>query len=262
MRQFVAILLASHLLAHSFGTKENISFDQQEAAAQRDISSSELARADQLQAEVVRFFKEKQYEKAQALANQILEIREKSLGPDHPMVAVSLQNIAEILIARKKLKEAADVYRRCLTIYEKTSDVNNPQLIDSIGRYMCLLTTLGKRDEITDVRKRLFKLENGFDESVSGSGQTSKEFFQGRALRLPKPDYPEEAKLNRISGSVVMKVKVNEAGEVIELKSLCGPLIFVRGSEASVWKARFEPAVINGRRVQFTSTIIYRFYAE
>jgi TonB family protein len=262
MQQYLAVLLACHLVAHSFGMTENNSSNQQEAAAQRDIPSPELSKVDQLQAEVVRLFKEKQYDKALVLANQILEIREKILGPDHLMVAFSLQDIAEILVARKKLKEAAEAYRRCLTIYEKATGVNNPQLNDSIGRYICLLTMMGKSDEITDVRTRLFKLENGFDESVSGSGQSSKKFFQGRAVSLPKPDYPEEAKWSRISGSVVMKVKVNEAGEVMELKALCGPRVLVKGSETAVWKARFEPAVINGQRVQFTSTIIYKFYDE
>jgi TonB family protein len=124
-----------------------------------------------------------------------------------------------------------------------------------------LLTTIGRSDEIEDVRKSLFKLENGFDESVSVSGQSSNlsGSLQGRALSLPRPDYSAEARADRASGSVVMKVRVSEAGQVIELKSICGHPLLIKGSEPAVSRARFEPAVINGQPVQFTSTVIYNF---
>lgn len=218
MKLFLAMLVACPLVAHTLATTESILANRQEAASQSGSPSQELSKADQLHAEVVKLFAEKEYDKALVLAKQVLEIREKTLGPDHLMVAVSLQNVAELLIAKKKQKEAADVYRRSLTIYEKGSSRNDPKLIESLGRYICLLTTIGRSDEIKDVRKRLFKLENGFDESLSDSGQSSKVdgSMQGRALTLPKPDYSSEARTNRLSGSVVMKVRVNEAGKVID----------------------------------------------
>lgn len=261
MKLFLAMLVACPLVAHTLAITESIFSNRQEAAPQSGSSSQELSKADQLHAEVVKLFAEKEYDKALVLAKQVLEIREKTLGPDHLMIALSLQNVAELLIAKKKQKEAADVYRRSLTIYEKASSGNDPKLIESLGRYICLLTTIGRSDEIKDVRKRLFKLENGFDESMSVSGQSSKVdgSMQGRALSLPKPDYSAEARTNRLSGSVVMKVRVNEAGKVIELKSLCGHPFLVKGSEPAVWRARFEPAVIKGQPVQFTSTVIYNF---
>ena len=59
-----------------------------------------------------------------------------------------------------------------------------------------------------------------------------------------------------------MKIRVDEAGKVSELKSLCGHPLLVKGSEPAVWRARFQPAVINGRPVQFISTIIYNFVHE
>jgi len=261
MKLFLAMVVACPLVAHTLWMTESIFANQQEVASQSGSPSQELSKADQLNAEVVKLFAEKEYDKALILAKQVLEIREKILGPNHLMVALSLQNVAELLIAKKKQKEAADVYRRSLTIYEKASSGNDPKLIESLGRYICLLTTMGRSDEIKDVRISLFKLENGFDESLSVSGQSSKlsGSMQGRALSLPRPDYPAEARANRVSGSVVMKVRVNEAGQVIELKSICGHPLLIKGSEPAVWRARFEPAVIKGQPVQFTSTVIYNF---
>jgi TonB family protein len=251
-------------MASPVGITERVFSNQQKVASQGGSSSQELSTADQLQAEVVRLFAEKEYDKALVLAKQVLEIRERILGPDHLAVAPSLQNVAELLIAKKKHKEAADVYRRSLIIYEKASSVNDPKVIESFGRYICLLTTIGRKDEIVDVRKRLFKLENGFDESVGVSGQGSKVdgIMQGRALSLPHPEYSAEARANRVSGSVVMKVRVNEVGKVIELKSICGHPLLVKASESAVWRARFEPAVIKGQPVPFTSTVIYNFIQQ
>ncbi len=260
MKLFLAMLVACLLVAHTLGMTEKVVANRQDAS-QSSSPSQELSKADQLHAEVVKLFAEQEYDKALVLAKQILEIREKILGPDHLMVALSLQNVAELLIAKRKQKEAADVYRRSLSIYEKASRGNDPKVIESFGRYICLLTTMGRTDEIKEVRKSLFKLENGFDESVSVSGQSSKlsGSMQGRALSLPRPDYSAEARANRVSGSVVMKVRVNEAGHVIELRSICGHPLLIKGSESAVWRARFEPAVIKGQPVQFTSTVIYNF---
>jgi tetratricopeptide (TPR) repeat protein len=264
MKLFIAMLVACPLVAHTLGMTEGIFANQQGAVSQSGSPSEELSKADQLNAEVVKLFAEKEYDKAMVLAQQVLEIREKIFGPDHLMVALSLQNVAELLIAKKKQKEAADVYRRSLTIYEKASGGNDPKLIESLGRYICLLATIGRSDERKDVQKRLFKLENGFDESIGASMQSSKmdERMQGRAVSLPRPDYAVEARASRVSGSVVMKVKVNELGKVIDVKSICGHPLLVKGSEAAIWRARFEPAVVKGQPVQFTSNVIYSFIVQ
>lgn len=264
MKLFLAMFAACLLGAHTQGMIESTFANRQEPTLQTGGPAEQLSKADQLHAEVVKLFAEQDYDKGLILAKQALEIREKVLGPHHLTVALSLRNIAELLIAKRKPREAADFYRRSLIIYEKASSGNDPQLIESLGRYICLLTTIGKSDEIRDVQKRLFKLENGFDESISVSGQSSKENgkIQGRALALPKPDYPAEAKATRLSGSVVMKIRVDEAGKVIELKTLCGHPLLVKGSEPAIWRARFEPAVINGRPLQFISIIIYSFVAR
>lgn len=261
MKLFLAMLLACSWGAHTQGITVSIFANRQEAASQTSSASEQLSKAEQLQVELVKLFIKQEYDKGLVLAKQILEIREKVLGPDHQMVALSFQNIAELLVAKKKLKEAADFYRRSLAIYEKASRGNEPILIEALGRYICLLTTIETRDEIKDARKRLFKVENGFDEFTGVSEENSKvdAGTQGRALSLPRPDYSAEARANRISGSVVMKIRVDETGKVIEVKSLCGHPLLVRGSEPAVWRARFEPAVINGRPVKFVSTIIYKF---
>ena len=51
-----------------------------------------------------------------------LEMREHILGPNHPLVAASLDNLAEALIQQHRLDQAETLYRRSLSILETQSD--------------------------------------------------------------------------------------------------------------------------------------------
>jgi tetratricopeptide (TPR) repeat protein len=55
-----------------------------------------------------------------------LEIAEKQLGPDHPHVATSLNNLAALLEAQGKYAEAEPLYRRAIAICEKTLGPEHP----------------------------------------------------------------------------------------------------------------------------------------
>lgn len=266
MKLYLAILIACLLVAHTLGASASVSANEQETTKESGLQSQELARAEQLNAQVIKLFSEKKYDEALPLAKQVLEIREKALGPDHLLVALALQNVVELFIAKRKQKEAVEFYHRLLTVHEKSRGANAPQPIGLLERYLCLLTTGGTSDEIASVRKRLFTLENHFDEDEStdssGKSSTVGKVMAGRALSLPKPYYSAEARDKRISGSVVMKVKVDETGKVIGLKTLCGHPLLAKGSEPAVWDARFAPAVIAGQPVKFTSIVIYNFIRQ
>ena len=52
------------------------------------------------------------------LMQRALTIAEASYGPDHPNVATSLNNLAQLLQDTKRLAEAEPLYRRALAIDE------------------------------------------------------------------------------------------------------------------------------------------------
>lgn len=60
--------------------------------------------------------------RATPLLESGLEIRERILGSNHPLVAASLDNLADTLIQRNKLDQAEAVYLRSLSILESQSD--------------------------------------------------------------------------------------------------------------------------------------------
>src|SRR5262249_36931015 len=126
---------------------------------------------------------------AEPLARRSLEIREKALGPDHPIVASSLDTLAEVLchlgrhdqaepLARRspairekdprrdpperadslgprgKDHEAEAVYKRALAIREKALPADHPALIDLLDRFAALLRKAGRAAEADAIDAR------------------------------------------------------------------------------------------------------------
>jgi adhesin HecA-like repeat protein len=66
------------------------------------------------------------YAEAEPLYTRALEIREKSLGKDHPNVAASLNNLAGLYDAQGRYDEAEPLYKRALEILEKSLGEKHP----------------------------------------------------------------------------------------------------------------------------------------
>lgn len=77
------------------------------------------------------------------------------------------------------------------------------------------------------------------------------------------PGYPPEAKLRRVSGAVVVKVRIDAQGRVIRAHDMCqGPPLLRPGALESARNATFAPATINGKAVETDGVIGYRFVAQ
>ena len=68
-----------------------------------------------------------------------LAIDEKSFGPDHPNVAMSLNNLAVLLQATNRLAEAEPLMRRALAINEKSLGPEHPDVANSLNNLALLL---------------------------------------------------------------------------------------------------------------------------
>jgi periplasmic protein TonB len=73
-----------------------------------------------------------------------------------------------------------------------------------------------------------------------------------RALYPIEPDYPEEAERQRLSGSVRLRLKLEESGQVseIEVVEANPPGFFDESAREAFRNARFSPAQKNGRPVR------------
>jgi TonB family protein len=225
--------------------------------------AQQSSEADQLDAQVAALYKQGQFDKAIPLAQRELALREKASGADDPSVGDVSRNLAELFFAKGKTKEANQAYGRFLQIYEKAFGTDSPRLVDALYRYVALLTISGQRAEAVDVQKRVFRLENGFDFDQLAT-QKSKNLVQGGLMAGlmtigQAPVYTQEAKNGGVFGSVLMKITVDEKGQLTSFNVLSGHPLLNTTAEQAARRSTFAPARREGMPVAVTGILIYKF---
>lgn len=83
----------------------------------------------------------------------------------------------------------------------------------------------------------------------------------GKAVSLPKPEYPPEARKLNLVGKVDVKVVINESGHVISAKSIGGieNQQIRKVCEEAAMKAEFSPTILSGKPVKVIGVIVYNF---
>lgn len=195
--------------------------------------------------------------KAEELYQQALTAREKSFGPEDRRVAHSLFALGEFYRSKKDFERAAPIYKRALAIYGKLSGIKSADFERTSDGFICLVFENDKQDinlrELTEIRKRL----------APSSSDSDIPNLNGRALTMPKPLYPREARERRLSGIVVVKVTVDENGEVISARDLCqGPPYLSEASVNAARLARFAPTLDAGKPVKVTGVMRYKYVAQ
>jgi len=71
------------------------------------------------------------YADAEPLYKRSLAIWEKALGPDHPEVGTSLNNLADLYRDQGRYADAEPLYKRSQAIYEKTLGLDHPYVAQS-----------------------------------------------------------------------------------------------------------------------------------
>ena len=122
---------------------------------------------------------------------------------------------------------------------------------------------------------------------ISVHAQTPKEIkggiLNGKATNLPKPEYPEAAKIAGLEGVVYVNVVIDEGGNVvsaiaddqvrkvykpgengqkIEEEQPAADLLLRNAAEQAAWNAKFSPTMLNRVPVRVTGTIVYNFVAS
>jgi tetratricopeptide (TPR) repeat protein len=83
------------------------------------------------------------YAQARPLFERALAIREKALGPDHPDVAASLNNLAGLMQEQGDFTDALPLFERALAIREKALGPTHPNVASSLNNLARLLQTKG-----------------------------------------------------------------------------------------------------------------------
>ncbi|HMF56111.1 MAG TPA: TonB family protein [Pyrinomonadaceae bacterium] len=93
-------------------------------------------------------------------------------------------------------------------------------------------------------------------------GPISGGVLNGRAISLPKPPYPPIARAAHAEGQVIVKVVIDEDGNVISAQALSGHPLLRAAAVDAARHARFAPTQLSGQPVKVSGTIIYNFVAQ
>jgi TonB family protein len=83
--------------------------------------------------------------------------------------------------------------------------------------------------------------------------------LNGKALVLPKPNYPQTARSSRASGIVIVEVVIDESGKVVSAKATSGHTLLRQAAVQAAQGARFSPTLLSGRPVKIAGEINYNF---
>ena len=81
-------------------------------------------------------------------------IREKALGPEHPDVATSLNNLAVLYRAQGQYAEAEPLYQRALAIRKRVLGPEHPKVATCLENYAILLRNMGRPEEAAPLEAR------------------------------------------------------------------------------------------------------------
>ena len=198
------------------------------------------------------------FSKSEAAYKRALSIREKAFGQNHTEFATSLYSLAEFYRFTGKFEKAQPLYEQAAILRRKLLGPGHPEYLKAKDRYFCLAYATREANREKTLKDFEAKLSDPSDAPKSDT--LAGGILNGRAISLPRPSYPEEARRARARGTVVIKVTIDERGNVIDASDMCGsdPLL-VKPSLEAARAARFTPTKLSGQPVKVTGVITYNF---
>jgi len=90
-------------------------------------------------------------------------------------------------------------------------------------------------------------------------GPVSAGVLNGKAISLPTPEYPAEAKAAGAEGVVVIQVMIDEQGNVTDARPISGPKLLQETSLNAARQAKFSPTLLSGEPVKVTGVLVFNF---
>ena len=192
--------------------------------------------------------------KAENTYQRAIALREKAFGQESTQVGEPLYALAQFYRYRRVFDRAEATYKRALTIYGRANGSKTPEF----DRVRHGLSCLGYESDNKAIFKELELIEKWF--APEEPPREYHDVLNGKALKLAKPGYPEEARDHFLEGTVVVLVDVDETGKVTRARDICqGPPYLSEASVKAALKSRFSPTTLSGTPVKVTGVIQYKY---
>lgn len=162
----------------------------------------------------------------------------------------------ELPAIKFKVGEKYLIYLETFSFYGRGKTSSGVRFIRPDGR----TKLFSENSAVVDFLEKASQIN--FDKEVLGfDGQAMRiGFLSGKAVSLPKPAYPPQAKKDKAGGTIKVYVLVETDGKVIKAKAVC-PLHPSLGeaAETAARAARFSPTMVSGKPVRIRGIIVYNF---
>ena len=120
-----------------------------------------------------------------------------------------------------------------------------------------------KYSDFVKARATVTITEVGDAGNLEDANESSKPIDGGvlnsKALELPQPKYPEEARKAKVAGRVTVKILLDEKGKLISAEAIDGPEALRASAVEAARRARFTLTLIGTRPVRVTGVLTYDF---
>lgn len=197
------------------------------------------------------------YHMAEFYGKRAIETNEKLYGDRSLQLLDSLHNLIRVYEADGRNEDANTLYLRILALAEARKDDIPDRLAQMLIIYRCSHRDARQAPAIQAIDRRIEEVL-GWNPDLKQE-TVSEGILNGRALALPRPIYPDQARMARASGTVVVEVKIDECGKVVEANVRSGrpELRFV--SVTAGMNARFSPTLVKGIPVGVNGIIHHNF---
>jgi TonB family protein len=97
------------------------------------------------------------------------------------------------------------------------------------------------------------------DADRPGTVRVSQGVMSGLVVTKVPPDYPSDAKKARIQGTVVMRVKIDKAGDVSNIQLISGHPLLAPAAIDAVKQWKYKPYLLNGGPVEVDTQVTVNF---
>ena len=108
----------------------------------------------ELNSKVIKSYQGDQYPEAISTGNEALKVAEKTFGPEHPDVALTLNNLAQLYSDQERYDDAESLYKRVLTILEKALGPDHQNVAYVLEEQASLCLKTGRKDEAEKLSER------------------------------------------------------------------------------------------------------------
>jgi tetratricopeptide (TPR) repeat protein/predicted Ser/Thr protein kinase len=119
-----------------------------------ELADDDLLRANAFNTQGIILTMMGRYEEARQQYERAIALREKVLGPEHPVVTPSLNNLGNVLQEMGRYEESLRMHERVLAIREKVLGPQHPDMASALGNLGNVLSSLGRYEEALQRHRR------------------------------------------------------------------------------------------------------------